>query len=305
MASRNKTASLSDSDIRLLRVFQAVVRQRGFAAAQSELGLSPATISNHIANLETRLGVRLCSRGRKGFALTPEGTRLHEASLNVIRSLENFSTIVGSVRGELSGTVHFGTVDAMHTNAKLNLSSALAGFSQSAPNVVLHIDISSPHDLRQRLLDGRYQLILTPIEERHSSIASVRLFDEEQSLYCGSTHPLFELPDRALKEALAQKQRYAARAYTKDWRSPSYSAIETTAVTSHMESLALLILSGSHIGHLPSHYAQQWVDAGDMRCLLPKAMSYFDTFRLAHLSSEQNRAVALLRDCIMKYGKVT
>jgi hypothetical protein len=133
MSQRTKIASLSDSDIRLLRVFQAVVRQQGFAAAQSELGLSPATISNHIAHLETRLGVRLCSRGRKGFALTPEGARLHEASLNLLRSVENFSTIVGSVRGHLTGSVHFGTVDAIYTNGDLDISSALAEFSKRAP----------------------------------------------------------------------------------------------------------------------------------------------------------------------------
>ena len=301
MGQRSKNASVTDSDIRLLRVFQAVVRQQGFAAAQSGLGLSPATISNHIAHLEARLGVRLCSRGRKGFALTPEGARLHEASLNLLRSVENFSTIVSSVRGELTGSIHFGTVDALYTNSDLDMSAALAEFSMRAPHVVLHIDISSPHDLRQRLLDGRYQLILTPIDERHSSIASRRLFDEEQSLYCGRGHPLFDLPDRALSKALCQKQRYAARAYSKEWRGPAQFAPETSAITSHMESLALLILSGTHIGHLPSHYATQWVDAGQMRCLMPRAMSYVDTFRLAHLLSERNRAVVILRDCVAKH----
>lgn len=303
MAQRTKPQSFSDSEIRLLRVFLAVVRQQGFAAAQSELGLSPATISNHIAHLETRLGVRLCTRGRKGFALTPEGARLHEASLNLLRSVENFSTIVGSVRGDLTGSVHFGTVDAMYTNSDLDMSAALAEFARRAPNVVIHIDISSPHDLRQRLLDGRYQLILTPIDERHSSIASTRVFDEEQSLYCGRGHPLFDLPDRALSKALCQKQRYAARAYSKEWRGPARFAPETSAITSHMESLALLILSGTHIGHLPSHYARPWVEAGRMRCLMPRAMSYSDTFRLAHLASERNRAVDMLRDCIAGHCK--
>ena len=97
MPARKPSPSLSGSDIRLLRIFQAVVRQQGFAAAQADLGLTPATISNHIAHLEARLGVRLCNRGRKGFSLTSEGARVHEASLNLLRSAENFSSIIGPV----------------------------------------------------------------------------------------------------------------------------------------------------------------------------------------------------------------
>ena len=89
---------------------------KGFAAAQDELGLTPGTISNHIAHLEARFGVRLCERGRRGFSLTPDGVQIHEAAENLLRSVESFSGIVGSVRGELTGTVHLGTVDAMHTN---------------------------------------------------------------------------------------------------------------------------------------------------------------------------------------------
>lgn len=300
MAKRNFMAALADTDLRLLRVFLAVARQQGFAAAQEDLGLSPATISNHIAHLETRLGVRLCNRGRSGFSFTPEGSRVHEASLNLFRSVENFSSIVGSVRGELRGTVHFGTVDAMHTNADLNLDKALRDFSLAAPDVVVHIDISSPHDLRQRLLDGRFQVILTPLEDTHPSIKSVPLFGEEQSLYCGRGHELFNVPERQLRKAMQKNHGYAARAYMKEWRCPKGISLANSAMSSHMESLALLILSGAHVGHLPTHYAEPWVAAGQMRSLLPKLMSYTSTFHLAHLAGEQNRAMVLLHDQIRR-----
>ena len=58
-----------------------------------------------MSHLEARFAVRLCERGRKGFSLTPDGIRILEAAENLLRSIENFSGIVGSVRGELSGTV--------------------------------------------------------------------------------------------------------------------------------------------------------------------------------------------------------
>ena len=105
--------SLADVDLRLLRVYQAVVRNRGLANAQDELGVTQATISNQLSQLEMRLGMRLCERGRSGFSLTEDGRLIFDASQNLFRSIDNFRSVVGSVRGELTGEVHFGTADAM------------------------------------------------------------------------------------------------------------------------------------------------------------------------------------------------
>jgi len=293
----------SPTDLRLLRIFQAVVRHEGFAAAQNELGISPGTISNHIAQLEGRFGVRLCERGRKGFSLTDEGVRIHEAAENLLRSIENFSGIVGSVRGELSGTVHFGTVDAMYTNTDLQLQNALAKFNERAPHVQIHLEIASPQDLLQRLLDGRYSLILTPIDDAHPSVRAIRLFEERQSLFCGALHYLFKTPDLDLTPDRLQQSPYAARTYMKENAGPANFPFSNAAQASHMESLAILILSGRYIGYLPDHFAQPFVARGEMKSLLPDETSYFDTFYLAHRRDEKSRAMTLLFACLSSFAK--
>lgn len=55
-------------DLRLLRIFAAVVRHQGFAAAQQELNLSTSAISTYMSQLENQLGIVLCHRGRGGFS---------------------------------------------------------------------------------------------------------------------------------------------------------------------------------------------------------------------------------------------
>src|SRR5581483_6920367 len=60
---------VSDLDLRLMRVFKAVVECGGMAAAELELNIGTSTVSRHVKDLETRLGLRLCRRGRGGFAL--------------------------------------------------------------------------------------------------------------------------------------------------------------------------------------------------------------------------------------------
>ncbi|PKO81130.1 MAG: LysR family transcriptional regulator, partial [Betaproteobacteria bacterium HGW-Betaproteobacteria-13] len=47
---------LHDVDLRLLRVFDVVVRCGGLSAAQAELNVGQSTISMQLAQLEVRLG---------------------------------------------------------------------------------------------------------------------------------------------------------------------------------------------------------------------------------------------------------
>ncbi len=291
--------NFSPTDFRLLRVFQAVVRHEGFAAAQDTLGLSPGTISNHIAHLEARFGVRLCERGRKGFSLTPDGVRIHEAAENLLRSVEHFSGTIGSVRGELTGTVHLGTVDAMYTNSEASLDKAIAKFNTIAPKVVLHVEIASPQDLMQRLLDGRHSLIITPIEAIHPSVMPRLLFEEEQRLYCGRGHPLFQTPDLVSLEVVS-RYPYAGRTYMQFGSHLRDQGFDWRAMTSHMEALAILIKSGRFLGFLPEHFARSFVDRGEMQNLLPHDATYFDSFHLACRKDERNRAALALSECLIE-----
>ncbi|MCB1434924.1 MAG: LysR family transcriptional regulator [Alphaproteobacteria bacterium] len=289
--------SFSPTDLRLLRIFQAVVRHEGFAAAQDELGLTPGTISNHIAHLETRFGVRLCDRGRRGFSLTPDGARIHEAAENLLRSVENFAGIVGSVRGELTGTVHLGTVDAMHTNVDAPLDRAIAKFSELAPKVMLHVEIASPQDLLQRLLDGRYTVILTPTVDLHPSVTSMPLYEEEQRLYCGKGHELFGA-DKDVTASAVRALPYVGRTYMQGSDGDRDAGFDHRAMTSHMEAIAILIKSGRYLGYLPAHFAEPFVRDGEMKSLLDHELAYFDTFHLALRKDEKNRAAALLSRCL-------
>lgn len=303
MSGKPRHPAFTPTDLRLLRIFLVVARNEGLAASQEELGLSAGTISNHVAHLEARFGVRLCERGRKGFSLTAEGVRILEAAENLLRSIENFTGIVGSVRGELTGTVHFGTVDAMHTNSSAPLHEAFARFRDLAPRVVLNVEIASPQDLLQRLLAGRYNLILTPIEEVHPSVRAHKLFAEEQRLYCGYGHPLFTTKI-GLTPALVRKHPYVGRTYMKSTGQVLDDGFEQQALTAHMEALAILIKSGKYLGYLPSHFAQPFLERGEMRSLLDDEMAYWDAFYLAHRKDERNRATHLLADCLTaKLGK--
>ena len=54
------------------------------SAAELELNISLSTISKHIKDLEQRLGLTLCQRGREGFAVTDEGLLIYQETVNLL-----------------------------------------------------------------------------------------------------------------------------------------------------------------------------------------------------------------------------
>ncbi|WP_161598944.1 LysR family transcriptional regulator [Aidingimonas lacisalsi] len=298
-ARHSNVPNLTDFDLKLLRVFHAVVQAQGLAPAQQVLGLSLSTISIQLKQLEERLGFSLCERGRKGFSLTREGERIHESLNPLFSSITDFRDVVAELRGNLSGDLHFGVVDALATNQSAPLPKGFQNFTEQAPGVHLHVDISSPEELLQGLIDGRYHCILTPVEPTHDSIDSVTVFTERQRLYCGSDHPLFNETDadrilEALKHTTLTDKSYASLPSIDDPR-----VTDQGPTVSHMESNALLILSGRYLGYLPQHYADYWVDKGLMKALLPDVPDHESQFYLCTSKHHTSRSTDVFVNCLM------
>ena len=65
--------SVETIDIRLIRIFMAVVEAGGLSAAQLELNLALSTISEKVSALEKRFGMKLCQRMRDRIVLKCAG----------------------------------------------------------------------------------------------------------------------------------------------------------------------------------------------------------------------------------------
>ena len=54
----------------------------------------------------------------------------------------------------------------------------------------------------------------------------------------------------------------------------------SAATVDSMEAQLILVLSGAYIGYLPEHYAEPWVEKGDLRVLLPATFGYQAPFSM-------------------------
>lgn len=270
---------LDPADIRLLRIFAQIVDAGGFSAAQIALNVSQSTISAKMAELEARLGTRLCRRGRAGFALTESGRRVYEASRLLFRALDEFSAQVGDVRGRLVGELHIAALDALASNPDCRLAEAIDRFKQRGGAVQMTLHIANPLEIERAVLEGRYHLGIASFPSHAPGLSYRFLFDEEQQLYCGRAHPFFKRSDRSLSVRECENADYVRRGYyAGSLRHGKFRPRHETATAYNMEATATFILSGRYIGHLPTHYAQPWVDRGELRSLIPNRVAYRTRF---------------------------
>ena len=188
MVKRALIRSLSDIDIRLVRIFITVTEYGGFAASELELNIGRSTISKHISDLEMRIGLKLCNRGPAGFSLTAEGERFLEAARGLLSSIDGFQSEINNIHSKLKGTLRIGIFDQSTTNPNAHIHKAIQEFDEIAPDVTLEIALDPPSTLEARVSSGTLDLAIVPIHRRSSSLTYTPLYTEKMTLYCGKGH---------------------------------------------------------------------------------------------------------------------
>lgn len=272
--------ALSEVDLRLIRVFMAVVDNHGFSAAQAELGMVTSTISSHIATLESRLGNRLCQRGRGGFMLTPEGQVVYEAAQTLLKGVESFQTHVDSLRGGLAGMLRVGAIDTAVSNPRSPLLGAIAKYNKRAHATRLSLVLDDVATIEKMILNGQLDLAVMCVPRKIEGIHYTYLYDEWQMLYCARGHPLFERPDASLTNELLSQQRVVSRDLWVSIETEKFLSKRADAIINHIDAKTHLILTGTYIGFMPTVHARPWVEAGMVRSIRPDDFSWATSYYL-------------------------
>jgi DNA-binding transcriptional LysR family regulator len=281
-------AQVSDFDIRLLKLFRSVAECGGFSAAESVLGIGRSAISQQMSDLEQRLGLRLCQRGRAGFALTEEGREVYQSTQQLLAALESFRTEVNGLHQHLRGELNIGLTDNLVTVPHMRITNALPRLKERGPDVRIHIRMTPPSEVEQGVLDGRLHIGVVPQAGALSGLDYQTLYDERSLLYCAVGHPLFYVDDQQLEDPRLNDQDAIAPTFRLPPEVQShYQVLNCTASASDREGMAFLILTGRFIGYLPDHYAAAWVQQGRLRAL--KADSRFYDVSLAAVTRKGRR----------------
>lgn len=263
-----------DVDLRLLRIFVAIVECGGLSAAESRLNIGRSTISSHLSDLEVRLGIKLCKRGRSGFELTEPGRVTYQASLELLQQCEAFTTTIASSKNKLSGRVTIATIDTMVSDPRCGVARAISALRAQSEHIQFDINVCEAKEVETSVMNGRSLVGLGVSRHHIRGLDYHPLYNENNYLYCGVGHPLFACNPSDVERHL-QNAEVITSNYTRDKETRNDGLnYQSTAIAYHDEGIAHLILSGDFIGYLPEHYASYWVDKGLFKPILPSRYSY-------------------------------
>lgn len=241
-----KQHSLTERDLRSLRVFCSVAEAGGFSAAEDRLHLSKASISRHIRDVEMRLGVRLCYRGPAGFRLTDAGILAQDLATQALRSLDHIKAEIDAIQGVNSGTLTIGIAENLMADPKCAVVDALAELARRAPGIRPQVSITTFSNLNQALRERRLDVAIRGMYQRERFFDYLPLFTEIQRVYAsakGASKSLRNLP------LAARPHPFVEAALTEHRFSKGADA-------SSLEAVLLLVSTGNYCGILPEAYAR-------------------------------------------------
>lgn len=264
--SDNAVLALSNIDLKLLRVFKCVVEAGGLTAASHELNIGLAAISKQVSDLEIRLGMTLCSRGREGFELTQYGINVYQATLELFVSLNLFRERLHNSRNELLGDIAICVVDNTISDPQSPVTAAVQQLHHKAPKVQIRLQTAQLDDIERGISEGRFHCGIAPVYEMKSDFDYFPLYKEYSKLYCSMSHPLYSGScDKNISLEILREQKIINHLYVTPRDDRRIIPLQdSVAQAVQVESVAMLILTGHFIGYLPDHYAAAFIARGQL-----------------------------------------
>lgn len=122
-----------------MRVFSTVVDSGSFAKAADRLGLSRASATRQVAQLEDHLGSRLLNRTTRRLSLTEAGTLYLQRCQEALDLIDETERLVGGAHGTPVGTLRLSAPVSFGTH---QLAPALAAYVQRYPSVTIELELN-------------------------------------------------------------------------------------------------------------------------------------------------------------------
>ena len=139
-----------------MSMFVRVVDAGGISRAAEQLGLAKSAVSRRLADLETRLGVKLLNRTTRKSSLTEAGQSYYERGIKIIDDVTELNTLTTDSNTALEGTINLAVPLSFGLS---HLSKAIDLFIKNNPKLVININFSDRQvDLIEEGLDLAFRI---------------------------------------------------------------------------------------------------------------------------------------------------
>ncbi|MHB8843642.1 MAG: selenium metabolism-associated LysR family transcriptional regulator [Nitrospirota bacterium] len=142
-------------DLHQIEIFCSLIRHKSFSRAAEALLLSQPTVSGHIKNLETELGVKLLDRMGKRVLPTEAGEVLYRHGLKLLEERDRTRQEIDSLSGTVSGLLRLGgsTIPGAYI-----LPPFIGAFRKKHPAVSVQLMIDDTARVTEAVLAGELMI---------------------------------------------------------------------------------------------------------------------------------------------------
>lgn len=239
-------------DIRQLRYFVKVVELRNITAAAEALFIAQPSLSQHMANLESELGVVLLERSVQGTKPTPMGELLYRHAKTILRQFDEARSAIRSESDAPSGRVAIGFPTS---TSRIVAVPLLQRLQQRFPRLELEMVEASSGELAEQVGINRLDLAVTMNVRREPRLAVEPILEEELfAVVPPSAHPKRSISVKALAAMplMLPVHPNSVRVATERLFNEQNLSFQLVAQTSAVEILILAVERGLAATVLPS-----------------------------------------------------
>lgn len=170
-----------------LRLFREIAVTRSMSKGALHCGVSQSAASQHVQEVERRLGLPLFDRSKRPLELTQTGKLYAEFCRDVLSREEEFNLALESLKGEIAGTVRVASIYSIGLSEMNRLQEE---FSSRYPASNLAVEYMRPDKIYDAVLNDAADLGLVSYPEPSRDLAAIPWRREEMQLAVAPSHPL-------------------------------------------------------------------------------------------------------------------
>lgn len=138
-------------ELRVLRYFLGVARERNITAAAKRMNVTQPTLSKQLMDLEYELGTKLFVRGNRKITLTESGEYLRQRAQEIVDLADKTKSAFQSTEAAVSGDVYIGCGE---TERMRGIIKVIKKMSDEYPGIRFHFYSGNDEDVSMRLNSG-------------------------------------------------------------------------------------------------------------------------------------------------------
>jgi DNA-binding transcriptional LysR family regulator len=169
------------------KLFKEISQTKSISRAATHCGISQSAATQHVQEVERRLGLPLVDRSTRPLALTEAGKLYADFCREVLRREDQFLVALEQLKGEAEGAVR---VASIYSIGLSEMSRLRQEFERRHPHAQLHVDYLRPDKIYEAVMGDHADLGLVSYPVAKRELAVVPWRKEQMAVAVPPSHPL-------------------------------------------------------------------------------------------------------------------